>query len=216
METEKLIILLFSIDNSLEHKTKKTSTIKGLILNAREFSGRNLTSGENEMNNLTEYNFEKNLFISKEMNGLMLYLILLEQIGSIFQSKHIQNNSKGILKALEIIPNNINKTYYSSIAGLRHSLVHRFSLCTENKGLGKSFKYQLNWSSNKDIIIPAKIDWCGDFNIKNCDDNQTNIFVYSLIDEIEMILTNCIKELKTGSLQIEPSSEEIIARYTIC
>lgn len=212
IDKEFFVEFLFNPNNKLESKINKTSTIKGLILNARELSGRDLNTGQYAMNDLTAYNFENQLYISKKMNGLLFYLILLEQIGSIFNDK--KSKSNGIMRALEIINNNFKKETYYSIVGLRNSLVHKFSLCTESKGIGKSYKYQLNWSFNNDIIKTAELEWDGIFGNKS-DKILTNIFVESLIDEIEKMLSEVIKKYKIGEIFIEPTIDELIDRYTI-
>lgn len=79
--------LLLKVDESFETKFNRISTIKSLIKGAREFSGRNLQTGVYEKKDINEYDFLNELFETKRLSGLMSYLILLEIIGSIFQSK---------------------------------------------------------------------------------------------------------------------------------
>lgn len=79
--------LLLKVDESFETKFNRISTIKSLIKGAREFSGRNLQTGVYEKKDINEYDFLNELFETKRLSGLISYLILLEIIGSIFQSK---------------------------------------------------------------------------------------------------------------------------------
>ncbi len=208
-------LLFFSDDNMIEEKESRDSTVKMLLVNARELSGRDLKTGKYESKDLKDddYDFENNLHLSKRFSGLMQYLIFLELIGSVFQKKTIHSNENGIKRALDMFSDKILKEDFDAVAGLRHSLVHKFSLCTENKGIN-SFCYTLIWDKEDFIINKPKEDWNGEFSSKT-ENHLTEICVENLIDHIEEIYAKLFSELKNGNLSVTPEIEELKSRYTI-
>lgn len=204
--------LLLKVDESFETKFNRISTIKRLIKGAREFSGRNLQTGVYEKKDINEYDFLNELFETKRLSGLISYLILLEIIGSIFQSKK-KCNKNGINRALFLFSEKINGDSIFAISSLRHSLVHRFSLCTEDKE-DKSFKFKLNWCKNETIIKIPSVRWDGNF-ANSDEETYTEIYVENLIDEIEFIYYQAISQLKKKYIEVDISIEELNSRYTI-
>ena len=210
----EFVKLLLITDNSFEKKLKRISTIKTLIMGAREFSGRNLKTGIYEQKDLNEYDFINEFFETKRFNGLLLYLILLEILGSIFQSKGTICSKHGIERALILFSEKIKGDAILAISYLRHSLVHRYSLCTESKGKEKSFKFKLNWSKDEKIIEIPNIRWSGDFN-QSDEETYTVIYVENLIDEIEFIYSQAIFKLNKNLIKVAISMDELNSRYTI-
>jgi hypothetical protein len=213
IELDEYVELLLKVDGSFETKFSRVSAIKSLLKGAREFSGRNLQTGFYEQKDLNEYDCINELVETKRFNGLISYLILLEIIGSIFQSKDTICNHKGIDRALVLFSEKIKGDSIFAISSLRHTLVHRFSLCTKDKG-DKSFKFTLNWCKNEKIIKIPILRWDGNF-ANSDEETYTEIYVENLIDEIEFIYLQCIPQLKNNLIEIVVTIDELKSRYSI-
>lgn len=213
IEINEYVELLLKVDESFEKKFGRVSTIKNLLKGARAFSGRNLQTGFYEHKDINEYDFTNELFETKRFNGLISYLILLEVIGSIFKSKDTICNENGIQRALVLFSKNIKNDMIYVISGLRNSLIHRFSLCTEDKG-NKSFKFTLNWCKDEKIIKIPTIKWDGNF-ANSDEETYTEIYVENLIDEIEFTYHQAISQLKNNLIEVVVPIDELNSRYTI-
>jgi hypothetical protein len=216
MTKEEFSKLLFLLDNSLEDRESLTSTVKLLLLGGREFSGRNINTGIKDGSDIDDFETKYQTYCSKRFIGLFLYLMLLEVIGSTFNRKDKPSSENDIKRALDLFSDKITDDCFNEISGLRNSLAHRFSLCTENKGAGKSFCYNLLWDKTTFIVEKPKFgdEWSGDFSTK-IDKSSTKIGVENLIEHIEDIYTKLITELKSGELETIPDIPELKARYTI-
>ena len=96
MIKDDFLKLLFLTDNTLEEQENITSTVKLLIYEARELSGRNIKTGIYEKSDLDNFDRKYYLYNSRRFNGLFLYLILLEVIGSLVNLKSNPNvHSRG-------------------------------------------------------------------------------------------------------------------------
>jgi len=206
---------LLGVDDIFEKKYYRISTVKLLLLGAREFSGRNIKSGIYEYKDLNDYDFLNELYLAKRFNGILLYLILLEQLGNLFQSNTEEFIENGLERALFLFSKKLTGNKIDALKNLRNSLAHRFSLCTEKKG-SNMFKYNLNWDTNDEeqiIILPIK-SWNGDY--KESDESIfTTIYVQSLTDEIEKIYNRALLELREKKVKLAISIDEINSRFTI-
>lgn len=213
MTKEDFLKLLFVTDNTLEKNEKITSTVKLLIYEARELSGRNIKTGNFDNSNLDDFAAKYYLYISRRFNGLFLYLLLLEVIGSLINNKLHPSSQNGIKRALEMFSDKIIGENQSIIIGLRNSLAHRFSLCTESTPRqGKPLCFELCWNETNYIVKKPTTEWDGDFSKKKM---HTKIGVENLINHIEKIYADIIKKLETKELQSVPEIPELKARYTI-
>lgn len=215
LNQDEYLEYLLKVDDIFENKHNRTSTVKLLLLGAREFSGRNIESGIYEYKDLNDYDFLNELYLVKRFNGILLYLILLELLGNLFQSNTEEVKGNGIERALFLFSKKITGNKIDALKNLRNSLAHRFSLCTEIKG-SNMFKYTLNWDTDDEeqiITLPIK-SWNGDY--KESDESTfTTIYVQSLTDEIEKIYNRALLELKEKKVKLAISIDEINARFTI-
>lgn len=211
MSKNEFARLLFLFDTSLPDN--RVSTVKLLLRNAREFCDRNLDTGEFEQKN-EDYNWQNGLYLGKKFTGLQHYLILLEIIGSVFNNVENPVSEKGIKRTLSLFSNKIQDNLFEEVVGLRHSLVHRFSLSTQSKPNGNSFCYSLIWEKETFIVKKALQPWNGIFSSK-IESNLTEVCVYNLVEHIEEMYANLISELEANKLDIEPDISELKARYTI-
>ncbi|MGY0427265.1 MAG: hypothetical protein ACWIPI_10645 [Polaribacter sp.] len=139
-EKLKYIERFMSTLDDFENNYQRRSTFNLALKGARDFSGRNIHNGFYEKREINEYNFENRLLDTKYFNSLLLYFIVHEQIGSLFNHNTIIAGYDGIRKALLTYTNNLTEKEINAIYSLRNSLAHRFGLATEinNK---KSFKF---------------------------------------------------------------------------
>lgn len=213
MIKEDFLKLLFLTENTLEEQENITSTVKLLIYEARELSGRNIKTGIYDNSDLNDFENKYYLYNSRRFNGLFLYLLLLEVIGSLVNSKSNPNSKNGIKRALIIFSDKIIGDNQRVIVGLRNSLAHRFSLCTESKPKqGKPLCFELLWDKRSFIVENPTIDWDGNFDKKG---SYTKISVENLINHIEEIYNSVNKKLELKELQSIPEISELKARYTI-
>lgn len=213
MVKEDLLKLLFLTDNTLEEQENITSTVKLLIYEARELSGRNFKTGIYDNSDLDDFDSKYYLYNSRRFNGLFLYLILLEVIGSLVNLKSNPNSQNGIKRALTLFSDKIIEENHPAIVGLRNSLAHRFSLSTESKPKqGKPLCFELIWGKSFFIVENPITDWDGDFDKKGF---YTKIGVENLINHIEEIYNNVNEKLDLKELISIPEISELKARYTI-
>jgi len=214
MTTYPFIEKLLETEQPMDNNPTRLSTLILLLKSARHLSGRNLKNGDYEMNELTEENFINQTYHSFQLSGLLNYLILLEQIGSIFTplKKNIITNSNGIYRALTYF-SNLGDTEKQSIKALRNSLAHSFGLATDNTKKEK-FKFSLSIESNTDIIRPK--NWTGNY-IDKSEESITTVFIIDLINLIEDIFRKVNDQWKSGQLKTFSPDEidKLKARYTL-
>jgi hypothetical protein len=206
------------INQPMDNSQGRFSTLAILIRGARKLTGRNLSTGVYEMNEINFDNITDQTYFPFQFSGLINYLIFLEQIGSIFKPKNaipiIRTN--GIFCALTYF-SNLGNNEKEVVKALRDSLTHKFGLATELKrGNSGPFKFIFSIERNPCIIqLPIKI-WGGDFTDVSVE-TSTLIHIHDLIDVIEEVYTNVIEENKNENLDIILKSgiDELLARYTI-
>lgn len=218
MDKEEFSKLLFLLEEPPKKNDDFTSSVKILLLGAREFSGRNTKTGAYDIDkDLADFETKSETYNSKRFIGLFLYLIFLELIGSTFNRVSKASNKNGIKRALDLFSDKtkIKEDHFEEVAGLRNSLAHRFSLCTESSPKsGNPFCYELFWDKQTFIVEKANIKWDGNFPTKT-NNSHTRIAVENLIEHIEEIYAKFIAGLKSGELETIPDIPELKARFTI-
>jgi hypothetical protein len=130
MEQRELIERLLSFEPD---KDSRRSCLTMALKAARKYTGRDCT-GKDIKGLIDDDIFNEDRFHSEYFSGLVLYLILLEQIGCLFKEIGYEekNKTNGIKIALEnfsIFKDEPEKI--KAIVGLRNSLAHNFSLANE-------------------------------------------------------------------------------------
>jgi hypothetical protein len=209
---------LLDIKQPMSEKPNRFSTIVLLIKSARKLFGCDLETGTYKMSELNEENFINGTYQSFQFTGLINYLILLEQLGSIFkpkdQIKLIQTN--GIFCSLKYY-SNLSDDKIQAIKSLRNSLTHKFGLATEKKpNIGKPRKFIISIENNPEIINLPKDNWDGNFNDKS-DNTSTIIYAIELVKIIESIYQKIIEDNNSENLELvlEDGIPELNSRYTI-
>jgi hypothetical protein len=218
MTNEEFIVKFLDINQPMEQSPTRFSTLALLLRGARKLSGRNLSTGIYERNELNEENFKDQTYFSLQFTGLVDYLILLEQIGSIFKPKHqpLINRTNGIYCALSYFTA-LGDMEKKAIQMLRNSLTHKFGLATEKSPTTKlPMKFTIDRNRDPRIIVPPLRNWNGAFSDK-LDDSSTTVFLFDLLDLVEDVYQKVVLESKNRNLDLVLTDgiDELKARYTI-
>ena len=214
-----------------ENETRKSNFMMALK-SARLHTGRNVDTGiassmeEMELKLLENKEIQRKQLLNSELfTGLTMYLILLEQIGSMFKRtglETIKGYEKGIKYSLCMFSTfkiEENKDKIDAINCLRNNLAHNFGLASDSKGKeGKyknnKYKFTLSFSNNAPIVKLPVEKWNCKYNDKS-DESSTVIGIYAFCNEVEQTVKELIKIYHTGNLEFRLSEEEIKSRFTI-
>lgn len=202
----------------LEIEPNRFSCLKIAINDARKLTGRNILSGDNELNILisTHDIFNPNSFIA-----LINYLLILDLIGEVFGLKGFTTKkNNNIYKALKQFAPTISEKDIETIIALRNSLAHNYGLVnipkSETENSTKRHKFiLLHFESSFLIKYPTTI-WNGDFKEKS-EDKSTQISTTKLIELIEQSYKNLVKASEDNEIELKLSGgiEELKSRFTI-
>lgn len=208
----------------LEKEETRKSNFMLALKSARLHTGRDIDTGiansiyemEWELSSRPEV-IENKLADSELFIGLTIYLILLEQIGSIFERTDIAKKTchmKGIKYALCIFSDLTDKKEIEAINGLRNNLAHNFGLASDSRFPNNAHKFTLSFSNDAPIVkLPTK-EWNCKYEDKS-DDSSTVIGVYAFCNKVEQVVKNLIDIYRAGNLKFKLSEEEIKSRFTI-
>ena len=192
------------------------------LKSARYHTGRNIKTGQRidqDGGIPIEYAnrdgiIENNLCDAEVCCGLVLYLILLDLIGCLFNKrKDVKCSSKnGIERALKTF-SQLDDKEICAIVYLRNTLAHNFGLATEGKAK-ENFKYTLLFDIKAPAIQLPSISWTGDYSDKN-ETSSTVVGVYALCDEIEKVVSNIYKIYDEGNLTFLKDTTEVSSRFTV-
>lgn len=203
------------INQPMSREPLRVSLLILLLRGARSLSGRDVETGKYIGSEFNEPNFINGTYQSLQFTGIINYLILLEQIGSIFEPK----NKEAIKRKNEIC---LALTYFSRLRGkekeilaiynLRNSLVHKFGLATCSKD--DSFKFMFSQQRNSNVVELGV--WNGDFSNKS-DTTLTTIFIHDLADLIEDVYNEICAAWEVDKLKMKYSEkmDEFFSRFTI-
>lgn len=216
MSPELSLKNIFSFEQPFEHNGSETfSVIINLLRGARYLCGADLDTGEYKLMNLG-FSVENNLYHSFSFSGILNYLILLEQIGTLVEPK-VKNNDtdeQAIKRALFYF-SDLDKEERIILAQLRNSLAHTFSLAAK-KDSKYPHKFIISIEESEEIIKKPLFKWDGDFS--NKDENySTTIYSKNLIQLIESIFLNIqnLAQEEKLSLILADGVEELFTRYAI-
>ena len=206
----------------LEKEEGRESNFQMALKSARLHTGRNVDTGvassmaEMECYLRMKNEVQENQLCNSELfTGLTMYLILLEQIGSIFKRTDIlkEENNNGIINALNMF-SSLSKKEKEAINGLRNNLAHNFGLASDSRFSKSGRKFILYFSNDAPIVKLPIRKWNCQYDDKE-DDSSTVIGVYALCNEIENIIKELMNTYKSGNLKFKLSDEEIKSRFTI-
>jgi hypothetical protein len=211
-----LIDKFLDFNQPMESAPDRFSTLVFLLKSGRKLSGRDLTTGAYVGSEFNHQNFIDGTYYSFQFSGLISYLILLEQVGSIFKpTQELATKEMPIKKALKYF-SDIDPAKIDSIVALRNSMAHKFGLATEKKPHKMTpQKFTLSIERNVNIVQLPIVPWDGIFSNKS-EDSHTLIYIHDLIDLIEGVFQKLLTEHKNGNIEVvlEDGLEELKARYT--
>lgn len=202
----------------LEIEANRFSSLKIAINDARKLTGRNIASGDIELNILTN----RNDFLSPDSFICIInYLLILDLIGEVFNVKGFTTKkNNNIYKALKQFSSSTPEKDIDTIIALRNSLAHNYGLINvprnERENSAKRHKFILLHSENSFLIKYPTTNWNGNFEDKS-EDTSTQISTINLINLIEQIYKNLVKESENNRIELNLSGgiEELKSRFTI-
>ena len=215
MKDEKIIELLLGTNQSTDNSTRRESTIIACLKSARFLCSNSLLRNDYSNNKITEFVFEKGLYHSNLLAGIVSYLIFLDQVGCVFKPKNALKNIKSstnkgseLHKALKYF-STLNGAQIQIIRALRNSLLHQFSLATDKH------KFVLSIENSPIIIKMPTIKWEGKFNEER-EENETTIYISKLIELVESVFQKLLEEKANNNLDLViHNHNELLAKYTI-
>lgn len=166
-----------------------------------------------------DYQFEKflhsddsHVIVSEESDmfcALLLYLISIEQLGSIFFSGGIDS------VIIKYFGSTLSKNQVDAIRKLRHALAHSFGLINADHGIIPKQKYTIVfYDENKKIIeLPPNSCSYKGYEDKN-EESSIRVYAFSLIQMIDRIIRMITEDFKHGLISIQ-DPKMVQARYTI-
>lgn len=143
-------------------------------------------------------------------SSLILYLIFLEQVGTIFTMG--SSESIGILSALDDFTT-LKEEERTALYYLRNTLAHNYGLATDNKDSNKqNDKYKFTLSYKGNLIHVPKKSWDNDYTNRD-DEVSTTINIFRLMEMVDNIYVSLKKNYKNLGLKI--GIEEIKTRFTV-
>jgi hypothetical protein len=219
MTDQEFISKLLDIEQPISESPSRFSCVILLLKSARSLSGRNLESGNYEGKDVNVERFQQGSFMPLKFAAVLNYLILLEQLGSIFRPSGVSASftTNPIENVLTHFSSLSDPSKIKALVSLRNTLAHRFSLATEKAPRYKPpRKFVFNLTRNKDIIDIPAIEWTGDFGDKR-EETSTIVYIDDLIELIESVHANILEQHKACKLQLALAGgiEELKSRYTV-
>jgi len=202
----------------LEIEKNRFSSLKIAINDARKLTGRNIVSGDSELNILANTND----FLSPDSFICIInYLLILDLIGEVFNVKGFTTKkNNNIYKALKQFSSLTSEKDIDTIIALRNSLAHNYGLINiprdEKENSTKRHKFILLHYENSFLIKYPTTIWNGDFKDKS-EDTSTQISKINLINLIEQTYKNLVKESENNRIELNLSGgvEELKSRFTL-
>lgn len=205
--------------NDFEIEPNRFSCLLIALTDARKNTGRNVQTGQHELNIHTD----GNTFINPHsFIGAINYLLILDLIGEVFKISTITisaTKTNNIYKALKYFSSTSDRDIDTIIA-LRNSLAHNYGLInipSAKEVSTKQHKFTLdNFETTHLIQYPTAGVWPGDFTDKSST-TSTTVSYPRLIDLIESVYQQVKTEEANGNLilAITGGVDELKARFTI-
>jgi hypothetical protein len=205
---------IFSEDLYFKNDPTRASCLTMAIRDARLISNRDMTTGEVTLSILAP------LFPNK-WPAALLYLILLEQIGTCFKNKNIQAvDGNPIYKALKNFTT-LGDNECRAIEALRHSFAHSYSLCNvklDNKNKivqDRTHIYTLVADETTPLIALPTTPWQATFSSKS-QGQGTKINIWKLGDFVEETFKTVKKEYHSDNIELilKDGETELKTRFT--
>jgi hypothetical protein len=216
IDIKKYLNSYFSTTQPFNKKERRYSSLILGLRDARLITNRNVDTGE--------VTFEIPWpLMPNSWAGTIVYLIILELIGTCFKPKHSPNsNENSIYRALRYF-SSLSENEARSVESLRHSFAHNYGLIniqinkkTQKIVSNRTHHFLLTADPNGKAITERKEIWDGDFKSRN-NKNTTIINIWLLGDLVENVFKNLVSENRKGNIDLILSKgiDELKAKYTI-
>jgi hypothetical protein len=216
IDLKKYLGSYFSTSQPYNKKERRYSSLILGLRDARLITNRNVDTGE------VTFKIQAAL-MPNNWAGTIVYLILLELIGTCFKKQNTPNSNDNAIYSALIYFSSLSQNEARAIESLRHSFAHNYGLIniqrnkrTQKIVVNRTHHFQLTAAATGKVITERKEMWDGDFKtIKTR--NSTKINIWLLGDLVESVFTNLIEENKKGNIElILPNGiEELKAKYTV-
>jgi hypothetical protein len=215
MNERNLIGNFLEIDGFDDFKNDgRLTTLSIAVRGARHLCGRELDSGirksKEEIIDKTIDEGEKRIIHSSQFLGLTNYLIILDLIGSLFQTKSNKRKGDNIELALSCF-SSLNENHIVAIKVLRNSLAHHFGLGNDTHIFSISQDYKVA------IELPDKANEWNRTRTVKAESNFTKINDVLLCDFIESVIQKLNQEFANDNLSLRTGIDEntLKSKFTI-
>lgn len=206
------------IENFLEiHAPSRTapdwfSTFSAVVRDARQMTGRNLTTG------IVEDESQAGSWL-----GALGYLVMLDQVGQCFRPTPLPREAPhpaNVAKALTYFAPKLGDDEILALYALRCAFVHDYGLSSWSNiphAAGLTHRFQLTADAKSPLIGLPPTPWNGDLTVASLRRSQTVVNLRALGDLAESIVANVQARQRAGLLDIElPSGiNELFARFAV-
>lgn len=137
--------------------------------------------------------------------ALLNYLVVLEQIGTLFYKGRI-------IEALK--ERGLSQEQKCDLNALRNSFAHHGGLAIWNKDNGKGYKFVIDFNDNTDVVKVASRKWDGNYTDKS-EETSTVIYAIPFIRLVEDIVAQLQDDIDKIVSQCTMTDEEILTKFTI-
>ena len=213
---EQQIDFIKKFISSYEVEVNRYSCLTIALKDARLITGRNLVTGQHQLNILQN---ENNFISPYSFVGMINYLLILDMIGSIFLISGFKTKRSNIYNALKQF-SSINDKEIDTIIALRNSLAHNYSLINlpwyKEEDSRKLHKFTLDNSENAELIKYPTNHIARNLIFSDKSESSSTIIGYrKIIDLIELVYENVKSKFENGFILYRLGVDELKARFTI-
>jgi hypothetical protein len=215
-DINKYLQSYFSTVQPYNEKERRHSS---LILGLRD--ARLITNRDSETGNVTFKT--KAPLMPNSWAGTIVYLIILELIGTCFKPVHSPKSSdNAIYRALRYF-SSLSENEARAIESLRHSFAHNYGLIniqndkrTHKVISNRTHHFLLTADQSGKAVTERQEIWDGDFKSRN-EKNTTTINIWLLGDLVEDVFAHLFYENNNGNIDLILSNgiDELEAKYTV-
>jgi hypothetical protein len=215
-DIKKYLKSYFSTTQPYNKKERRYSSLILGLRDARLITNRDVETGK--------VSFKTNApLMPDNWAGTIVYLIILELIGTCFKPKHSPNSTDNAIYCALRYFSSLSDNEARAIESLRHSFAHNYGLIniqrnkkTQNIIANRTHHFQLTADPNGKVITERQEFWNGDFKSRK-NKNTTKINIWLLGDLVEDVFKNLVLENAKGNIDLVLSKglDELKAKYTV-
>ena len=215
-DLKKILENYFSNSQPYNKKERRYSSLILGLRDARLITNRNVDSGE------VTFEIPAPL-MPNSWAGSIVYLIVLELIGTCFKKKINSASDNNAIYSAIINFSNLTDEEARAIESLRHSFAHNYGLINIQKNRktdkiisNRTHNFLLTADPNGEVVTQRRAVWDGEYESINSK-NTTRINIWKLGDLVEEIYQNLVSENNKSNIELilEKGIEELKAKYTV-